>query len=115
MLYITPAIVQPGFMIPDGGGEPGGGDGMSSEDDSSGSSFGVVIGISVVGSFLVLGVVAFLVVLCLLIRHKRKASSYDASLMCPVTFHNHNGYVQQTYMCTFFMYIICALCACAYF
>lgn len=93
MLYVTPAIVEPDSVIPDGGGEPGGGDGMSSEDDSSDSSSGVVIGVSVVGSFLVLGVVAFLVVLCLLIRHKHKASSYNASLMCPVTFHNHNGYV----------------------
>ena len=77
-----------------------GGDGNdTSSEDGSSSSLGVIIGAAVVGSLLAVGVVAFLVVLFLIIRHKRKTNKYTASGMMPSRMlYNQNGYVSLVFI-----------------
>ena len=90
---INTALVEPNLTIPDSNRNGGGGNDMASGDSSSS---GIVIGASVVGSLLALGVIVFLVVLLLLIRHKRKTSKYNTSLMAPTkVLYNQNGYVSS--------------------
>ena len=73
----------------------GGGNDTSSED---GSSSAAVVGVSVVGGLLAIGVAAFLVVLCLIIRHKRNTNKYNASVMMPaIALNNQNGYVSLVF------------------
>lgn len=101
--------MEPDLLLSDLNREegPGGGNDMASGDSSSS---GIVIGVSVVGSLLALGVIVFLTVLFLLIRHKRKTSKYNTSLMAPAkVLYNHNGYaciITYVITTTYFLYML---------
>lgn len=97
VICITVAIVEPGVDITDSGEA---GDNSMNSEESSSSGSGVVIGASVIGSLLVLGVITFLVVLFLIIRHKRKTRKYLTSVMKPASvLYNENGYVIPIFIC----------------
>lgn len=87
--HLTTAIIEPGLNLTGiGGGEDG--SGTSSGDGSSNNS-AVTISVAVVGSLLAIGVVAFLIVLFLIIRHRRKSNKYSAAHMMPAkVLYNQN-------------------------
>jgi len=91
--YSIVAMLQPDLNLTDTTDEPtqSSGNNVEDEDDSS-SGLSVIIATSVVVSLLALGVIGFLVMLFLFIRHKRKASIY-ATMVPDKVLYDHNEYV----------------------
>jgi len=105
VIQLHAAILEPGLILATTD-EPtqSSGNNVEDEDDSSSGS-SVIIAVSVVVSLLALGVIGFLVVLFLFIRHKCKARIYTTTMVPDKVFYNCNRYVPSQY-CVSWMSLI---------